>query len=202
MTNVMAHTNMRDARGFQLASILNPNTPNETSRFHSTKSIINEEYFPLLLAVCGHGTRITAEATYFKEVAIRGVCYAIHNSTAYRNSYIQFQSGTSRHESGRIEQIMRCNYYRNGQEFQDIFLIVRQVLPIEERNDPYRRYHFAGFLAQPDRGPLTVIRLSQVVCHCVTTNMIDVNFAGLIHMLPVDRVSKSGFQKDNYTHIT
>lgn len=201
MADVMDGIDFRDARGFRLASILNPNVPNGTSRFQSTKSIIDEEYIALLRSICGAGARMSTEATFFQEVSIRGVCYAIHESTAYRNSYIQFQLGTTKHGSGRIEQIMKCEYYADGQQFQDTFLIVRRMIPIEVTNDPYQRYNFAGFLAQSDGGPLTVIRLSQVICHCATTQMIDDNFAGLIHMLPVDRVSKSHFCKlTRYSH--
>ncbi len=32
--------------------------------------------------------------------------------------------------------------------------------------------------------------------------MIDDTFAGLIHMLPVDRVSKQDFYKKNCTHVS
>ncbi len=197
----MDQINLQDARGFQLASILNPNTPNGTSHFQSTKSIIDEEYLHLLLGMCGPGARISAEATFFKEVSIRGVCYAIHNSAAHRNSYIQFQMTNTEHAAGRIEQIMECDYCTEEQQIQDIFLVVRQINPLEATRDPYRRYNFAGFLAHANGGPLTVIRLSQVICHCVTTDMIDDNFAGLIHMLPVNRVSEQDLHKKFLTHI-
>lgn len=153
MADVMDEITLRDARGFWLASILNPSTPNGTSHFQSTKSIINKEYLPLFISVCGQGARIPTEATFFKEVLIRGVCYAIHNSTAYRNSYIQFwlnDTAITKHGTGRIEEILKCNYYVNGQQSQDIFLVVRQMMPIEAINDPYRWYNFASFLAQPN----------------------------------------------------
>lgn len=142
MANVMDTTALQDARGFRLARILNPDTPNETSHFQSTKSIINEAYFPLLLNMCGEDARMSAEATFLKEVSIRGVCYAIHESTAYRNSYIQFQTATAQH--GKIEQIMKCDYYANGQQLQDIFLVIRQIIPIEDTTLPVSSHRPTG----------------------------------------------------------
>ncbi len=52
---------------------------------------------------------------------------------------------------------MECNYHVNERQIQEIFLVVRQIIPLEAANDPYQRYNFAGFLAHPDGGPLIVI---------------------------------------------
>ena len=80
---------------------------------------------------------------------------------------------------------MKCDYYANGQQLQDIFLVICQIIPIEAANDPYRRYNFAGFLAQADGGPLTVICLSQVICHCAMTEMTENNFVGLMNLFEI-----------------
>ncbi|KJA14089.1 hypothetical protein HYPSUDRAFT_72760 [Hypholoma sublateritium FD-334 SS-4] len=199
MTDVMDDIALEDARGFRLASILNPNTPNATSRFKSLTSVIEQEYLPLLQALCGAGSRILPEAIFFKEVSIRGVCYAIYGSTARRNSYVQFQLSDTEVEAGKIEQIFRCQYSLAGEdeeELEDVFLVVRTVISIDVDTDPYRRYDLAGFLARPTGGILTVIRMSQVNCHCVITHMIA-EYEGLIHVLPVDRLMDSFPIEDN-----
>ncbi len=188
MTDVIDDITLEDARGFRLASILNPSTPNPTSRSKSVTSFIGEEYRPLLQAVCGTDSRISPEAVFHKEISIEGVCYGIYSSAAQRNSYIQFQIPDTGTESGRIEKIFRCRYYLAEEELEDVFLVIRTVVSIDSDTDPYQQYDFAGFLARPSGGALSVIRMSQVICHCVITNMIA-EYEGLIHVLPVDRVS-------------
>ena len=101
---------------------------------------------------------------------------------------MQFQVSDTDVEAGKIEQIFQCQYSLAGEELEDVFLIIRTVISIDVENDPYRRYNLAGFLAQPTGGRLTVIRLSQVNCHCAITTMVS-EYKGLIHVLPVDRVS-------------
>ncbi len=188
MTDIMDDIALEDARGFRLASILDPNTPSATSRFKSITSIIGQDYLPMLQVLCGTGSWISPEAIFYKEVSIRGVCYGIHDSTAQRNSYVQFQVSDTEVEAGKIEQIFRCRYSLAGEDLEDVFLSLRTVIPIDIENDPYRRYNLAGFLARPTGGRLTVIRLSQVNCHCVITTMVS-EYEGFIHVLPVDRVS-------------
>ena len=188
MTDVMDDIALEDARGLRLASILDPSVPHTTSRFRSTTSMIRQEYQQLVQARCGTGSEISPEAIFYKEVSVRGVCYGIHDSTAQRNSYVQFQHSDTEVEAGMIEQIFRCQYTLAGEELEDIFLIIRMLIPIDIETDPYRQYDFAGFLAQPTGGTFTAIHLSQVICHCVITEMVE-EYEGLIHVLPVDRVS-------------
>jgi len=189
-----------DIRGFRLATILNPTTPefpSNSKRKHGVRGILDNHYFTSFLDL--HQTsshQIVNEVLFFQEISYNGVCYGTHSSSHFRNSAISFNphltvQGTEETKVGIIEAIFEHNLGSTvgGPTSGNHFLVVRQHNPINrpDLDDPYRCFGFAaGFLCEQKHFGTLVIGLSQVVSHFVLTPMEEID---AIHVLPIDRVS-------------
>jgi hypothetical protein len=191
MLSVMETVDSEDARGYRLASILDPNSPTFTPR-SQTEGFLEHEPHLLLCEILNQSPNVLPKrASFISEVSFRGVSYG-SKRTSIRNSSIIFTDSQdqTRYLPGIIQNIFR--YMLNVDDntvFDNIFLTVEEHIPIEHLEDPFRKYgEFAGFLCKSTSTTLRVIPLSQVKSHFALTRMTDLGLPNHIHVLPIDRV--------------
>jgi hypothetical protein len=199
LITTMDKINREDVRGFRLVSILDPSLPTFEPRSKLDPQVIDDTIHRLLCDLLDRsmdGAAMPKDANFMKEISYRGVVYALSTSSGFRDSSIMFRErGDPQHtKAGIIENIFQYSYTReDGQNIEDIFMAVEELTPITSFMDPYLQFgEFAGFLCEKtEGGNLRVIPMCQVVCHFAYTEMTD-DWEGLIHVLPVDRVSDPG----------
>ncbi|KIM43799.1 hypothetical protein M413DRAFT_68706, partial [Hebeloma cylindrosporum] len=194
----MSTIDREDVRGFRLASILDPSLPTFEPRSKLDPQFIEGTLHELLCDLLDRSMDASVmlkHANFMKEISYRGVVYALSTSSGFRDSSIMFREQNSHHaKPAIIESIFQYSYTReDGQNVEDIFMTVEELAPITGFVDPYLHFgEFAGFLCEKKEGVnLRVIQMRQVACHFAYTEMMD-DWEGLIHVLPVDRVSDPG----------
>lgn len=192
LVSVMDHINVEHARGFRLASLLDPASPAITPRSKPYDFLLEPSHHILLCELLGRGHDIPRSAKFLHEISLNGVCYGTAASSTFKDSSIIFQSQNPLDDSiyaGIAELIFQYSYVEeNGESLEEIFILAQELCPIESHLDPYRRYPFGGFLTrQTDLRHL--FKASQVKSHFALTKKASGPFAGMIHVLPVDRVS-------------
>jgi hypothetical protein len=199
LITTMDKINREDVRGFRLASILDPSLPTFEPRSNLDPQIIEDALHRLLCDLLDRsmdGAVMPKDANFMKEISYRGVVYALSTSSGFRDSSIMFREREhpQHTKAGIIENIFQYSYTReDGENIEDIFMAVEELTPITSFVDPYLQFgEFAGFLCEKQEGGNPrVIPMRQVVCHFAYTEMTD-GWEGLIHVLPVDRVSDPG----------
>jgi hypothetical protein len=186
-----------DIRGSVQLAALNPGAQDFYLSRKATRQALSPDYFDQLCNVLGQ-TNILNEVLSLDQIAFRGVCYGTFLSTHFRDSAIIFNSATGTSEgnseedrAGIIDMIFQCKYRIQGDAVEKIFIFVKEHPPVQRPDfyDPYRNYGFAaGRLCEGQTHTLHLVELTQVVCHFALTALPD---AGLIHVMPVDRVSSS-----------
>lgn len=199
-----------DIRGFRLATLLDPTTPeflSNSKHKRGVQGILNNDqstaFLDLYQADFQALHHVNNEVLFFEEISYNGVCYGTHSSSHFRNSAILFYPhltvrGADEMKAGIIEAIFEHHSGttaggHGGHISEKHFLFVRQHNPINhlEFVDPYQRFGFAaGFLCEENPTCTRVISLSQVVSHFVLTPMEEIE---AIHVLPIDRVSVTIF---------
>lgn len=194
LVKVFDQINHEDLRGFQLASILNPESPTFTPRSKPVMGILEDMYHVLL---CDHldrsmeVQRMPKQALFFTELSQHGVCYATLTSSMFKDSSIIFQDcdNLERVKAGIINHIFQYRYPKENREIvQAFFFIVQEFIQIDGNEDIYADFPFGGFLAKPSNRE-TIISLPQLRSHSALTKFVEGQFTGLVHVLPLDQVS-------------
>ncbi|RDB18682.1 hypothetical protein Hypma_014671 [Hypsizygus marmoreus] len=200
---VLEASEREDARGYRLASLLDPSAPAFTLDSHATPVQLEESTY------AGISALITASSTQHlilprgamsvNEISVGGVSYGTRSSHTFRDSNIVFQRPGSRaanqQRAGSVQSLFQYTYHTTSaphEKIIDFFVVVQQYNPLDTsddgRTDPYPQFGFAGgYLCYPQSQGSYVIRLSDVVSHFVLTTMVG-EYEGLIHVLPVDRL--------------
>ncbi|RDB25398.1 hypothetical protein Hypma_008131 [Hypsizygus marmoreus] len=202
--DVLEATEREDARGYCLASLLDPTSPAFTLDSHATQIDLDDDTHrnlsTLITTTSPHqAISLPKQAMSVNEISISGVSYGTSSSTKYRNSNIIFHSPlhqpVNRRRAGSVRSIFQYTHHPVGlddQKTTEFFVVVKEYLPMDTsdgRVDPYKQYGFvAGYLCDPDPWESYVIRLVDVVSHFVLTDMVGY-YDNLIHVLPVDRVA-------------
>ncbi|KDR77504.1 hypothetical protein GALMADRAFT_65801 [Galerina marginata CBS 339.88] len=198
LTVVMNSIESEDIRGFRLASILDPYSPTFTSRSGMEDLPLSNMQKTLLSEVLNlDADHMPRSATFLKEISSRGVCYGTSGSSTHRNSSIIFKEVNQASESykaGIVDQIFRYSYPApSGLPNEAIFFYLQELAPIDSQLDPYRQFGpFGGFLCKKTDSRIKIISISQLVSHFTLTEMAGGSYGsydGLIHVMPVDRVS-------------
>lgn len=188
-----------DLRGSQLSAVLNHSQDFRISALKGTRQALSSDYFNHLssfLRSLGQ-IDIVNEVLSFEQISFRGVCYGTHQSPHFCDSGVIFEvagSPLSEHtqgsnRAGRIESIFEYECWVAGELVKKMLVFVKEYLPVQRPafQDPYPKYGFAaGFLCEGQANRLCLIELSQIVSHFALTTFPD---EGLIHVMPVDRVS-------------
>lgn len=190
----MDKVDLEDARGFRLASILDPNSPAFTSRSKPTAALLEVNHHRQLCDILGRSSDVDTmpkTAMFLNEVSRNGVCYGTSKASTFKNSSIIFQDRNSSDNSikaGIASDIFQYRYLtEDGQNTGNIFFIMQILEPVEARLDPYRTFSFGGFLCRTTDREM-IISLAQIKSHFALTR-----FDGLVHVLPVDRVCICSF---------
>ncbi|PPQ71535.1 hypothetical protein CVT26_010395 [Gymnopilus dilepis] len=203
LVEVMKRIDSEDARGFRLASILDPSLPTVPpgARFDGTRQLPTP--YAALLRECLNnlsvdpGTRLR-QAAFLKEVGLRGVCYGISSPSTWRDSRVLFKGLSSDSNqalrAGVIESIFMYSYTLGGTEVEGVFMAVMEISAIDSSQDPYRSFGpFAGFLCKEHPSQLRILTSSQIISHFVWTKLTEPPFTDLIHIMPVDRLMVRNF---------
>lgn len=193
LVSVMDQIHIEHARGFRLASLLDPDSPVITPRSKPYVSLLHPSHHLLVCEALGHGIHeMSSSATFLHEISLNGVCYSTRSSKP-KDSSIIFRSQNPSDDSiyaGIAEHIFQYSYVQENERIESLFILAKELLPFESHLDPYRRYPFGGFLSNPtDREHL--FEASQVVSHFALTKQVSGPFIGMVHVLPVDRVSSA-----------
>lgn len=214
MLSTIESIEKEDIRGFRLASMLDPASPDYTSDANAKPFKLDGEHYQLL---CDH-IRLSSplaplpdpHCLAVKRIGIRGVSYGTWSSPAFRDSNIIFQlrvpshlneDRNHTHRAGRVEAIFR----HIG--LMTFYLIVREHQLSDPAVDPadiFRQFGFAGgYLCKRDPTSMHILEASQVVSHFALTEMREEGYEHLIHVLPLDRVnSKISPQNFAYKHLS
>jgi hypothetical protein len=186
-----------DIRGFRLATLLDPTTPefpSNSKRKRGVQGILDNDQFTALLDLYQADIQglhhVDNEVLFFEEISHNGVCYGTHSSSHFRNSAILFYPHLTIRGAGEMKAgIIEAIFEHHSGLLEKHFLLVRQHNPINRSEfvDPYQRFGFAaGFLCEKTPTLTRIISLSQIVSHFVLTPMEEIE---AIHVLPFDRVS-------------
>lgn len=185
-----------DLRGHRLASVLDPRLPIFSPRSRPLRGPLDEPAHRLFCELLGR--IVPNDVTFLKEVSVRDVCYGIADSVGptSRNSSVIFTYNQTQ-SPGIILRIF--------QQSGETFLIARQLdRSLDSDGDPFSEYGiFGGFLCAKDGGTLRALRISQIESHFALTELTG-EFANLIHVLPIDRVSDHRYLisiKPNKTYL-
>lgn len=153
-------------------------------------------FVPELTAKAAEQIFTSSRAIKCRKVVISGVSYQ-PRAISSKNSNIYFQpTSQSQPTAGYIENIiLHARKDPSGRMVEETFLIVNRyqdLTPSEAQHDHYRQFPLVGgklyhdtILQEPH-----VIRPSSVICHCAkTTTHHDDIVGGILHILPLDRVS-------------
>ncbi|KAG6912938.1 hypothetical protein DXG01_011010 [Tephrocybe rancida] len=188
-------TEREDVRSFRLASLLDPtahdNILDVSAKPVELHGLLLDEIHTTILSLIGRNNHI------LDQVSFRSVSYGTASSSASRNSNILFcpmiHESDNTPVAATILEIFQHTYEMavDGSKSPEFYLVVQGLTPIDSTADPYKELGFAGgFLCSPTfTTPPRLIHLSQVISHFARTDFIDGEYAGLIHVLPIDRVS-------------
>lgn len=208
MVTIMDTTAKEDARGFRLASMLDPSQPEYTADSNAKPFKLDGQWQALLQDLIASANPAAqhlvfpTEALAVDEISIRSVRYGTSNSSKFRDSAIIFRPADrlSRNNSvamaGIIRSIFQFTYgSAGGPENTSFYLAVQEYPPLDATDGPvdaYRKYGFAGgYLCHCEATTLHVLELSQVVSHFAMTKLSNhEGYEHLIHVLPVDRVGR------------
>jgi hypothetical protein len=199
MLSTIESIEKEDIRGFRLASMLDPASPEYMPDANAKPFKLDVEPYQLLCDHIHHSSPLAPlpgpHCLAMKRIGIRGVSYGTWSSPAFRDSNIIFQLRGPSHlnedrnhtRAGRVEAIFQpiglMTYY----------LIVREHQLLDPATDPadiFREFGFAGgYLCKRDPTAMHILEVSQVVSHFALTEMREEGYEHLIHVLPLDRVS-------------
>lgn len=199
MLSTIESIEKEDVRGFRLASMLDPASPEYTPDVNAKPFKLDGEPYQLL---CDH-IRLSLplaplpdpHCLAMKRIGVRGVSYGTWSSPAFRDSNIIFQlrgrhlneDGNHTPRAGRVETIFQ---HLGSMTF---YLVVREHQSLDPAMDPadtFREFGFAGgYLCKRDPASMHILEVSQVVSHFAFTEMRKEGYEHLIHVLPLDRVS-------------
>lgn len=197
MVTTMGKVEQEYGRGFRLASILDPSSPAFQLPLQSSIKQLDDDHHRLLCDYLDRSMELDHMprlAKFMRQVSINNIVYGTSGSSTFRNSSIIFReidATSCDQKAALIQEIFMYDFiHTNGQAVQGTFMTIKELRPLEDPSfDPYRKYSFGGFLCQSEMTALRIIGISQVVSHFAHTKMLAAPFEGLIHVLPLDRVS-------------
>jgi hypothetical protein len=200
MINVMETVEKEDARGFRLASLLNPDQPVYADEPRAKPFQLGNLEYQLLRRLVEHTADdrlrlFSRQARAFDEISIRGVRYSTSQGRKFRDSNIIFQlpgipSNMNTQRAGSIDSIFGYTWHSTNGQSNEYYLSVREHPPFDDSTiDPYRRYPFAGgFLCKASTKEVHIIHTSHVVSHFASTSLEQFG-DDCLHALPLDRVT-------------
>ncbi|KAG6913339.1 hypothetical protein DXG01_007577 [Tephrocybe rancida] len=192
MVATIEATEREDARGYQLATLLDHSAQDYNIDVNATPIELSEWSMQQLRGIIPNTTCISKQALAVHRISGRGVTYGTLTWSNFKNSNILFRL-TQGHEeetlAGSILDIFQHTHETvPGSSSATFYLTVRQLQPAVAISDPFKEFGFAaGFLCIDLPGPLYVIKLAQIISHIAVTRIEDGDYAGLLHVLPVDR---------------
>lgn len=190
-----------EVRGFRLASMLDPSLPEYANNNKMKPYKLEGDAYRLMCNMVALNAPdaeqpIPTDALSVEEISLHDVCYTTSRCINFRSSRILFRSSefqpTREHIPGVIRDIFKYTFNVAAEEVKGLYLLVQEYPRMDVsdgRRDPYVRFGFAGgFLCQPIAERLHLLKPSQVVSHFGLTKLRG-DYEGLIHCMPVDRVS-------------
>lgn len=197
MISTMENIDNEDIRGFRLASILDPSSPQPTAKITGKPGTLTPEHFRLFQEHENLSSRplpVSDDVMFYDQIALQGVCYGVAGSRTYRNSAVLFTTdGSIYHNTASAGIINAIFSTSNNRQDQNFWLVVSELRPFTSSStleyNPFHRYGFAGGRLYLTSDPIQrVIHLPSIISHMVLTPMDREPFLQLYHGLAVDRV--------------
>lgn len=198
MVTAMETIDKEDVRGFRLASMLDPSLPDYANNNKMKPYKLEGDAYRLMhnlvtLNAPDAEQPIPTDALSIEEISLHDVCFTTSRCINFRSSRILFKSSeVQEHIPGVIRDIFQYTFNVAAEEVKGFYLLVQEYPRMDVSNgqrDPYVQFGFAGgFLCQPNAERLHLLKPSQVISHFGLTKLRG-DYEGLIHCMPVDRVS-------------
>ena len=199
MASMIQSMGNEDARGFHLATLLDPSLPESIVASGAKPFELADPEYQLLRALINRTSTashliLPRQAISVRRISTHGLPYSAAGE-APRDSNIIFQdlpAMTGNQKVGVIESIFGYEYRSAGDQLnKEYYLSVRERLRVQGQVDPYPEFGFAaGFLCEADTTRLHVIALPQVLSHCSLQQIADIGNRQLVHVMPLDRVCR------------
>ncbi|KAJ3513964.1 hypothetical protein NLJ89_g2648 [Agrocybe chaxingu] len=197
MVNTFEGIQREDARGYRLASILDPNSPAFSPRSRPLQQEIPPPFFQIFCENFANGNPdIPKAALFFKEISRSSICYGVCTGPTFRNSSVIFSNhGSPGSRAGIVDHIFVYAFRDQADRRSEVpFFCLRELVAVNsEVSAAYTRYGpFGGFLCHSEEKIPRVVHISEIISHFALTPMkiygsTAEESMAVLHVLPVDR---------------